>query len=391
MADISKYHFNKILKKYRDGSASKEEIAFLESFYNMFDVNDDFVDDGNEDSHIQLKHNIKRGIDEQINLYENKSVNTRFKFLYTKYAVAASIVVFLSVATYFFLKPAGNEKVAATYTTIRPGGNKAILTLAGGKTIVLDNAGHGEIARQAGISIHKTADGMLVYEAKADNGDATVQSNRIFQNTISTPMGGQYMIVLPDGTKVMLNAASSLKYPVEFLGSERTVELNGEAYFEVTKNKHKPFKVKSGIQTIEVLGTHFNVNAYHDEAAIKTTLLEGSVKVAAGTNTGLIVPGQQCVVATQTGNLFKRNVNLEKETAWKNGVFAFENDDLKAVMRQVARWYDVDVEYAGSFPDQKFFGEISRSSNLSDVFKILEINNVHFAIKGKTVVVSYNP
>jgi transmembrane sensor len=265
-----------------------------------------------------------------------------------------------------------------------------MLTLSNGTKIVLDDARNGKIANQSNISITKTNGNQLVYaiapgNSVANNGQQAYQ----LQNTISTPNGGQYALILPDGTKVMLNAASSLTYPAAFRGKERVVQLNGEAYFEVAKNKDMPFIVKSGSQTVEVLGTHFNINAYRDEASIKTTLLEGSVRVSAGANSTLIVPGQQASTReSNAGEISKYTVDVDKETAWKDGLFSFQNEDLKSIMRQVARWYDVKVVYAGNLPNEKFIGEISRTSNLSDVFKILELNNFHFDVEGKTVTVS---
>lgn len=198
-------------------------------------------------------------------------------------------------------------------------------------------------------------------------------------------------MILPDGTKVWLNAASSLSYPASFHGEERLVTLNGEAYFEVARNPDMPFKVKSDLQTIEVLGTHFNVNAYADESALQTTLLEGSVKIVSGKNSGIIVPGEKAVINRNgNGTIITRKANLDKETAWKNGVFSFDNDDIKSVMRQVCRWYDINVVYADNLPSEKYFGEIPRNSNLAGVFEILELNNVKFDVEGKTVKVSYN-
>jgi len=211
------------------------------------------------------------------------------------------------------------------------------------------------------------------------------------QNTVSTPKGGQYRIILPDGTNVWLNAASSISYPTVFKGAERLVTLNGEGYFEVTKNKAMPFRVKSAMQTIEVLGTHFNINAYTDETRVKTTLLEGSVKVISATRSTFITPGEQAAISRAgNGIISKQRVNVDKEVAWKNGVFSFADEDIRAVMRQVSRWYDIDVVYEGDIPDEKFFGEISRSSNLGDVFRILELNNMKFAVEGKTIKVSYS-
>lgn len=388
MKDIDKQYFNQLLKKYRKGTATKEEIGFLESFYNMFDVNDELITDDNEHAYQQLKDSLKRNIDEQIDRGE-KSPTFKLRRIVFPYAAAAAILVFASIGVYLLVKPHRQTDTATLARNIKPGGNRATLTLANGKQIDLTKAGNGVIAQQANISIHKNANNMLVYTVGANN-QAVDAAGNIQKNIISTPKGGQYQVVLPDGTNVTLNAASSLTYPVTFAGHERVVELNGEAYFEVSKNKAMPFKVKSGIQTVTVLGTHFNVDAYYDESSIKTTLLEGSVEVTAGENKELITPGQQ-VVAQQPGTLYKRTANTDKEVAWKNGVFSFDGDDVKTIMRQVSRWYDVNVVYSGDFPNEKFYGEIARTSSLADVLKIMEINNIHFDISGRSITVSYLP
>lgn len=386
MDEANKQYFIQILTKYRLGEATPEEIKFLEAYYNLFELNDSLITDENEADYLYLKDAIKAIVDERIAQYEKKPVTMPSRSGWIRYAVAASILLFISVGAFFFIR--SNHKAdnftANTYKGIKPGGNKATLTLANGSTISLDDATKGQIAKQAGVKITKTADGQIVYQANA------VGQEQPVQNTVSTPKGGQYKISLPDGTNVWLNAASSITYPTVFKGTEREVTLNGEGYFEVTKNKAMPFMVKSVMQTIEVLGTHFNINAYNDEALIKTTLLEGSVKVISATNSALIIPGEQAMISRiGNGVISKQQVNLEKEVAWKNGVFSFADEDIYAVMRQVSRWYDIDVVYEGDIPSDKFFGEISRSSNLADVFRILELNNMKFTVEGKTVKVSY--
>jgi len=384
-----KTYFLTLINKYNKGIATKEEIEFLESFDNAFDLKDDLITDENEQDFQDVKFSIKSAVDSRLDKLDKKGVfYLRPGF---RYAAAAVVLVSVSVAL-FFVKNHNrpekqNKQIAAE---IRPGGNKATLTLSNGSRIVLDSAHNGQIAKQSNINITKTAGNQIVYASAANNAGTNGQQLAYqLQNTISTPNGGQYQLILPDGTKVMLNAATSLTYPAEFHGHERVVHLSGEAYFEVAKNKKMPFRVIAGAQTVEVLGTHFNINAYHDEAAVKTTLLEGSVKVSLGANSALIVPGEQAVTSVNGGdNIFKHTVDVDKETAWKNGLFSFQNDDLKAVMRQVARWYDVNVVYAASLPREKFIGEISRTSNLSDVIKILELNDVHFDVQGKTITVS---
>ena len=386
MDEPNKQYFIQILTKYRLGNATQEEIKFLESYYNLFDLNNDFITDENEADYLYLKDAIKANVDERIAQYTKKPVTIPSGSGWIRYAVAASILLFLWVGTYFFVRDThkANNSAANIYKGIVPGTNKAMLTLANGTTISLDDAINGQIAKQAGVKITKTADGQIIYQA-----DATMREQAV-QNTVTTPKGGQYKIILPDGTNVWLNAASSITYPTVFKGIERQVTLSGEGYFEVTKNKAMPFRVKSALQTIEVLGTHFNINAYADEALVKTTLLEGSVKVTSATNSILIVPGEQAVInRAGNGDITKQQVNLDKEIAWKNGVFSFANEDIRGVMRQVSRWYNIDVVYEGDMPTEKFFGEISRSSNLTDVFRILELNNMRFAVQGKTVKVSY--
>ncbi|MFC0515306.1 FecR family protein [Mucilaginibacter angelicae] len=386
MDEANKQYFIQILTKYRLGETTPEEIKFLEAYYNLFELNDGLITDENEADYLYLKDAIKAAVDERIAQYEKKPVTMPSRSGWIRYAVAASILLFISVGAYFFIR--SNHKTdnftANTYKNIKPGGNKATLTLANGSTISLDDATKGQIAKQAGVKITKTADGQIVYQA-----DAAGQGQAV-QNTVTTPKGGQYKIILPDGTNVWLNAASSITYPTVFKGTERVVTLNGEGYFEVTKNKAMPFRVKSALQTIEVLGTHFNINAYADEALVKTTLLEGSVKVMSATNSIIIVPGEQAVInRTGNGAIGKQQANPDKEVAWKNGVFSFADEDIREVMRQVSRWYDIDVVYEGDIPRDKFFGEISRSSNLADVFRILELNNMKFTVEGKTVKVSY--
>lgn len=376
-------YFRRILKKYNQGTASKEEKEFLEAHYDTFELKDDLIVEENEADYQSIKQSIKNNVDNEIDLYNNKQ-RRGLRFLWLKYAAAAIILVSSSVAVYIAVN--GNKKQSGGEIAyhILPGTNKATLTLSNGKRILLNDAHNGQIAQQSNISITKTAGNQIVYAATVGNSAPASELN----NTITTPNGGQYSLILPDGTKVMLNASSSLTYPAAFHGNQRVVHLDGEAYFEVAKNKKMPFRVKSGNHTIEVLGTHFNINCYNDEAAIKTTLLEGSVKVTRGNDSVLIAPGQQAIVNRSGGNIIKRAVDVDKETAWKDGLFSFQNEDLKSVMRQVARWYDVKVVYAEKLPDEKFIGEISRASELSDVFKILELNNVHFEVSGKTVTVS---
>jgi ferric-dicitrate binding protein FerR (iron transport regulator) len=220
-----------------------------------------------------------------------------------------------------------------------------------------------------------------------DGTKASNQGSLISYNTLSTPRGGQYQLVLPDGSKVWLNASSSIHFPTAFAGHERNVELTGEAYFEIAKNKQKPFHVNVNGMQVEVLGTHFNVNAYGDEGAIKTSLLEGSVKIKKGNISGLLKPGQQGVLKKNSTDLEIKNADMNEAIAWKNGLFEFDGADIKSIMREIGRWYDVDVVYAGKVPDRRFEGKISRDAQLSDVLKILALSNVKFSVEGKKIIV----
>ena len=384
MKDAQREYFIEILKQYRLGNATQQEIAFLEAYYNVFETNEELITVENQHEFAPVKQLIKNNIDQQIILPQKTFRLTPSR---TRYMVAAVIFLAVSITAYYFTTSSDHvDTPGQEYSHILPGTNKATLTLSNGQKISLDDVANGEIAQQAGIRITKSGNGQLVYTAV--NGDNAIP---VAQNTISTPKGGQYQLILPDGTKVYLNAASTLSYPTAFQDKERLVELNGEAYFEVAKNKLLPFRVKSGQQTVEVLGTHFNVNAYADEGAIRTTLLEGAVKISAGMITQVIKPGQQAILNKNTADkIVITEVNTDKVIAWKNGVFSFENEDLKSVMRQISRWYNVEVIYTGVSSDEKYYGEISKNSKLGEVFEILELNNVHFDVEGKTIKVSPN-
>jgi len=307
---------------------------------------------------------------------------------FLKYAAALILVVALGV--YIYMSRAKKPDVAVvkpavpTQNDLLPGGNKATLTLAGGQTITLDNAGNGNIATQGNTTIIKPADGQLAYNSQS----AGVE---VYYNTVSTPKGGQYQLTLTDGTRIWMNAASALRFPTAFTGTQRLVELDGEAYFEVATNTELPFIVKTQSGTrIEVLGTHFNIMAYREEQNTKTTLLEGSVKVSNGASVATLRPGQQAISPTENtaGNIaVNKSANTAEAIAWKNGIFDFNDADLKMVMRQIARWYDVDISYEGNLPDKVFTGSMSRNLNASEVLSGIEFIGVKFRIDGKKIVV----
>jgi len=297
--------------------------------------------------------------------------------------IAASVILICSVALgFYFLN--SSKKDSDKQIDIVPGGNKAILTLANGKKVILD-ATHGVISKEVDITVSNATNGIISYEKLKSvlNGGTELE-----YNTIETPRGGTYRVNLSDGTKVWLNSASRLRYPVVYSKGERVVELEGEAYFEVAKDGSQPFKVKSKGQVVQVLGTHFNVMAYTDDQSIKTTLLEGSVKVSDHGKTQLLKPGQQAQVGQNSINLLN-NIDIEEVVAWKNGEFKF-NESLGSILNKIARWYDVEIVYQITpDPNLMFSGKISRSRNISGILKMLEYNgDVHFKVEGRRVIVT---
>src|ERR1700754_229988 len=273
---------------------------------------------------------------------------------------------------------------------IPPGGNKAILTLADGATISLDDCKKGDIARDGNARIVKGGDsGTLIYHAMAGNQQV------VAYNTITTPRGGQYQLALSDGSKVWLNASSSLHFPTTFSGKERLVELTGEGYFEIARNTTMPFSITVNGVRVQVLGTHFNINAYRDEPVVRTTLIEGAVKVEVAGEALLLSPGQQAVTtghrAVEGGadQWLKLDpaADLEEVMAWKEGIFNFKNLDIESIMRQISRWYDVEVVYQGKKPEGHFSGMISRNTPALTVLKMLEYGGVHFTIESKKIVI----
>lgn len=273
------------------------------------------------------------------------------------------------------------QVVPPTAKPIEPGSTGAILTLSDGRQVILDSLGNGLITTENETAIN-LKDGRVQYAPQAD----ITSSTAVAYNTLTTPKGRQFQLELPDGSKVWLNAASSITYPARFTGKERHVTINGEAYFEVAKNAALPFKVTTGKVTVEVLGTHFNINAYDDEASINTTLLEGSVKINTQEIIQLLQPGQQAQVRQNAIQLVK-NADVDQAVAWKNGVFSFAHAGLPAVMRQLSRWYNVEVVYAGAVPVREFTGDIGRTLTWEQVLRILAKNKINFRMENSKRIV----
>lgn len=296
------------------------------------------------------------------------------------WAAAAILVLAIGAGYLVFQKKSerpGNQPVAATRKAILPGHNGAVLHLGNGAVIALDSAGNGTIALQSGVEILKEG-GQIQYKGK---------SKSITYNDISTNNGMQWKMVLPDGTKVWLNAASSLHYPVYFNDSDRIVTLSGEAYFEVAHDPKRPFHVQVGNMDVRVLGTHFNVNAYPDEKVVRTTLLEGAVQVRQGNYSKRIIPGWQAVSSREMPGIDAKAVDVEQAVAWKNGFFQFKQTDIHELMRQISRWYDLEISYASKTSNDLFSGTIPRSVPLTELLTLLRKSNIHFKLEGNTLTV----
>ena len=390
---MDKIEFLKLLEKYNAGLANAEEIAFLEAYYDLFDQQEDGITKLDQIQKDNIKNEISKNIKSEIlglPTDEIKSVPFLVKY---KWLTVAAVLIVISGLTILFLN---NEKQSLQLVKVKPkpakndilpGSNNAVLTLANGKKITLNDKENGVLTNQSGVIITKNKDGQLQYQITSKAAAGT--------NTISTPRGGQYQLILVDGTKVWLNAASAITFPTKFNGNERKVEIVGEAYFEVAKNAKQPFKVQSKNQVIEVLGTHFNVNTYDDEAADKTTLLEGSVSVSKITNgsvqkagSKILKPGQQASVSAGQAQISVAITDEDEAVAWKNGYFKFNKADIQTIMRQVSRWYNVDVEYKGEMNKDLFGGKINRSEHVEEVLSILERSKINVAIKGRTIIIS---
>lgn len=394
-------HLKSLFTKYMDDSCTTAEIELLMQYFSELKNKDELKaiiaaemekDTGLQEDEAVLDSRMLRIYGQlKANLNETLPAGQVVRPMrnYFKYAAAAAVLLVVSATLYFYVNRNQisnplNPTARHQDNDVAAGGNNAILTLADGSEISLTAAGIGKLASQSGVSIIKTKDGELVYEIAKDNAAGPAQ-----YNTISTPAGGQYQVNLPDGSKVWLNAMSSLKYPTLFSRGERRITLTGEAYFEVAKDQSRPFVVTSNgagrAQEVTVLGTHFNINCYADEPATKTTLIEGSVKVASGTASKVLRPGQQSAVSDR---ILVAELDVNQFVDWKNGNFYFNDENIESIMRKLARWYDIDVVYQGNVPDAVFGAEISRSKKLSEVLKGLETaGKIHFKIEGRRVTV----
>ena len=380
-----------MLLKYLRNDLNEAEIAELEAWLKESEQNREFLKVIQDDYSLKPELQFFSELDthaawKKIEDKTNKASSSPKYIRFAKYAAAVLLILTTGLVSYWNINKEKTQVITANKQSLKddvaPGSDKATLTLADGSVINLDDLKDGDLKRDKGIVISKKG-GQVVYRVLEMSGTAMVY------NTISTPTGGQFQIILPDGSHVWLNAASSIRFPTSFKGNKRQVELKGEAYFEITKNKNKPFNVVASDMQIEVLGTHFNVMAYSDEETVNTTLVEGLVRVVQNNNSKMLIPGQEAVYNKSNGDMNIRKVDLEQAIAWKKGLFLFNNTNLSTIMRQLSRWYNIKAKYNGELPSDGYTGLISRNSNLSSVLNMLEMaGGVQFQIEDKYVKVT---
>lgn len=383
---MNKEEYIILYKKYLSGTATLHEIELLDHYKDEFDI-----ESFNDSNPLADQELIKGRITRQIEARLATSARQRpFRRLW--WSVAASLLILSTIVSYFgnshknqvVDKPA---QFAKSHNSIVPGSNKAILILGNSDTVNLDQTTNGRITQNDQTLIKKLNDGVLKYERIA----ASDSEGKIVYNTIITPRGGQYNVILSDGTSVWLNSASSLRYPISFIGIERHVELNGEAYFEVAKNKKIPFTVNAREVNVKVLGTHFNIAAYDDDPSSKTTLLEGSVRLSGNGQEFTLTPGQQAISEKDGRKIITKTVNVQDAIAWKNGYFSFRREPLQSTMRKIARWYDVEVVYQGKVSNKLLSGSVLRTQKINELLSYLEIIGIaKFKIEGRRIMVKAN-
>ncbi len=372
--DAAQEFYRQLVARYAEGGATEEE---LEMFFQL-------LAEGRLDAHLVTAMNQFAGIAEAD---ETATAPSRIRRLprWTRIAAAAILILAAGVGLYTWLKPHPGRSLSNPQIMVidrSPGTNKAILTLGNGQKIILDTAHNGQLARQSGAQIVKLDSGRLVYAATSG------RPSQITFNTLTTPRGGQYQLTLPDGSRVWLDAASSITYPTAFTGKERKVSMTGQAYFEIVHRPGQPFVVNTENISLLDIGTAFNINAYADEPVAKITLTEGAIALKKRGHQLILSPGQQARSAGEEPLSLIRQADIEQTLAWKNGMIKLGGASIQEIMRQLARWYDVDVEFQGNLDQAVFSGIVSRRQNISGLIRILEATgSVHFSTDNKKIIV----
>jgi len=378
----SKNNIQRLLDRINSGVATDKEIEDYNRWCDAFQkdrVEESDTGEVHEDILVDVKNKIN---------FNEKHLKIISWF---KIAVAATIVLALTFGGYYFFsihffQPTGI--VQEQPSDISPGTNKAVLTLTNGQTIILSNAQNGQLTLQGNSRITKIDNGVLAYENIKQKGNPA-NNQSVLYNELSVPKGGTYQMVLPDGTKVWLNSASSIRFPTAFVGKYRKVRVSGEAYFEVAKDPDQPFIVETHDTKITVLGTDFNVMAYENESEVKTTLLDGVVKAEIpNSQKGILLkPGQQASINKGSQDINVEKVDAADAAAWIHGFLSLNEYSVQELMNKLSRWYDVKVEYKGGVPKQKFGGLINRNTNLSDVLSALKVAGISTEFKHHKIIV----
>lgn len=388
MSQPENYH-EELLQRYLDGQCSREELEALFGYLNTSAAKRPLLQAMQQEFERVLheKHDVPESIGNRIEArllqeISRSKVAPLRSFRYLKWSAAAAVIILLSVATIFYTSRPPARPVVALLHPQRigvPGSNKAQLTLSDGSVVTLDSTGN-QVIRQGDVQVQQH-NGQLLYPITAG------PSSIVSYNLLAVPRGGQFNVVLPDGSRVWLNAASSLRYPTAFPADNRTVEIKGQAYFEIKPVPGQPFIVKVNNMEVQVLGTSFDVMAYADEPVTRTTLMEGAVKIRSGDHQSLLRPGQAAAVDNTNGSLSVQPADLREATAWRSGFFNFENASLGSILRQLSRWYDVEADYQSIPTNNRLGGYINRNLPLQQVLPMLETDNVKLKLEGRTIKV----
>jgi transmembrane sensor len=384
--NIKKEEFLNILKKYRKGTASFEEIRFINTYFSAFELEDDYTDSLNKESQNFLEQRIKRQIDKKI-LIGRKINFYSDGFKWMKYAGVAVILLTISVTGYFYInRKTYNKKQYISIRQLNDSSNdKTTLRLADGRIILLEEVVNGELADQAGVRVQKQQDGQISYTLVENS---ISNDKEMLYNEITTSKGKQFKIILPDGSQVQLNTMSSLRYPTKFSKNERAVELSGEAYFEVVSNKDIPFKVRTGSSEVSVTGTRFNVESYAKDNQMKTTLLSGGVNVSSKTALLQLKPGEQAIIK-RDGSSIKEKVDTDQVLAWRAGFFAFDDESLEQIMNKLSKWYDLTILLDPSIANTKISGRFSTKRKIEDILTYMQVfADFDYSIKHELVYIN---